>query len=90
MSTGSARPLEDAFRVSQHDLVTWTGSLLGLDDLDALQLVSQTALTPAANVVDTNYTIITKLPKTVLSGVEAFDGLHGRLRGVGHSYLARR
>ena len=24
MSTGSARPLEDAYRISQHDLVTWT------------------------------------------------------------------
>ena len=41
MTTGSSRPLEDAFRMSQHDLVGWTGSLLGLDDLDALQLVSQ-------------------------------------------------
>ena len=35
MTTGSARPLEDAFRMSQHDLVGWTGSLLGLDELDA-------------------------------------------------------
>ena len=87
MSTGSTKPLEDAFRVSQHDLVTWTGSLLGLDDLDALQLVSQTGLAPVANVVDTNYTMVAKLPKTVLSGVEAFDGIHGRLRDIGRLYL---
>ena len=26
MTTGSARPLEDAFRMSQHDLVGWTGA----------------------------------------------------------------
>ena len=26
MSTGSARPLEDAFRIAQHDLVTWIGA----------------------------------------------------------------
>jgi len=90
MCTGSTRPLEDAFRVSQLDLVPWTGSLLGLDDLDALQLVSQTGLAPVANVVDTNYTMVAKLPKTVLSGVEAFDGTHGRLRSIGRSYLQSR
>jgi amidase len=41
MSTGSVRPLEDAFRISQHDLVTWAAELTGWDTLDALQLVSQ-------------------------------------------------
>ncbi len=58
MTTGSARPLEDAFRMSQLDLVGWTGSLLGLDELDAYQLVSQVGLAPAGNVVDTNYTMV--------------------------------
>jgi amidase len=90
MSTGSTRPLEDAFRISQLDLVTWTGSLLGLDDLDALQLVSQAALAPAGNVVDTNYTMIAKLPKAVLTGVEAYGGVHARLRAVSESYLSTR
>ena len=90
MCTGSARPLEDAYRVSQLDLVTWTGSLLGLDDLDALQLVSQTAIVPVANVVDTNYTMVAKLPKSVLSGAEAFAGTHARLRDIGRSYLQSR
>jgi len=90
MCTGSTRPLEDAYRVGLLDLVTWTGSLLGLDDLDALQLVSQTALAPVANVVDTNYTMVAKLPKTVLSGTEAFAGTHARLRNIGRSYLQSR
>ena len=90
MTTGSARPLEDAFRMSQHDLVGWTGSLLGLDDLDALQLVSQAGLAPVANVVDTNYTMLAKLPKAVLGGVAAYDGLHRRLRAVGAEYLRTR
>ena len=90
MSTGSVRPLEDAFRVSQHDLVGWTGGLLGLDDLDALQLVSQAGLAPAGNVVDTNYTMVAKLPKSVLGSVRAYDGVHERLRGVGAAYLASR
>ncbi|TDD83620.1 acetamidase [Actinomadura darangshiensis] len=90
MSTGSARPLEDAFRISQHDLVTWTSSLLGLDELDAYQLVSQTVLAPAGNVVDTNYTMLAKLPKTVLSGASAYDGVHDRLRETATGYLAQR
>src|SRR5664280_3667334 len=32
MSTGSARPLEDAFRVSQQEQVTWTGAVVGRDE----------------------------------------------------------
>jgi acetamidase/formamidase len=90
MSTGSARPLEDAFRISQHDLVTWTALLLGLDELDAYQLVSQASLAPAGNVVDTNYTMLAKLPKDVLAGVSAYDGVHARLREVAARYLTER
>jgi acetamidase/formamidase len=90
MCTGSTRPLEDSYRISQHDLVTWTGSLLGLDDLDALQLVSQVGLAPVGNVVDTTYTMVAKLPKTVLGGAVAFDGVHERLRAIGRTYLESR
>ncbi|MFI6156812.1 acetamidase/formamidase family protein [Kitasatospora sp. NPDC051170] len=90
ISTGSARPLEDAFRISQHDLVGWTGELLGLDHLDAYQLVSQAGLAPAANVCDTNYTMVAKLPKAVLGRARAYDGLHDRLREVAAAYLRHR
>ena len=90
MSTGSVRPLEDAYRVSQHDMVGWTAGLLGLDDLDALQLVSQAGLAPVGNVVDTNYTMVAKLPKSVLGGARAYDGLHDRLRAIGAGYLSSR
>ncbi|MFE2727589.1 acetamidase/formamidase family protein [Kitasatospora sp. NPDC059327] len=90
ISTGSARPLEDAFRISQHDLVTWTGDLLGLDRLDAYQLVSQAGLAPAANVCDTNYTMVAKLPKELLGRVRAYDGLHDRLRATAAAYLRHR
>lgn len=90
MSTGSARPLEDAYRMSQLDLIGWTGGLLGLDQLDAYQLVSQAGLAPAGNVVDTNYTMVAKLPKTLLGQASAYDGTHDRLRGVARDYLARR
>jgi acetamidase/formamidase len=82
MTTGSARPLEDAFRIAHTELVHWVSSLTGLSTIDAYQLVSQAALTPIANVVDTNYTVVAKLPKTVLQGAEAMGGMHARLRAT--------
>jgi amidase len=90
MTTGNTRPLEDAFRMSQLDLVAWTGQLLGLDELDAYQLVSQAGLAPAGNVVDTNYTMVAKLPKTLLGTTTAYDGIHDRLRGTAAEYLDHR
>jgi acetamidase/formamidase len=80
MTTGSARPLEDAFRIAHTELVHWTAELTGLSTMDAYQLVSQTALTPVANVVDTNYTVVAKMPKSVLRGAIAYGGTHERLR----------
>jgi amidase len=92
MSTGSARPLEDAYRVSQHDLVTWAAELTGWEKLDAYQLVSQAGLAPAGNVVDTNYTMVAKLAKRYLgqAGVTVADGVHDRLRQTAAAYLAQR
>jgi acetamidase/formamidase len=90
MTTGSARPLEDAYRMSQLDLIGWTGQLLGLEQLDAYQLVSQTGLAPAGNVCDTNYTMVAKLPKRFLPGAVAVDGVHDRLRETAAAYLAQR
>jgi acetamidase/formamidase len=80
MTTGSARPLEDAFRIAHTELVRWVADLTGLSTLDAYQLVSQAALTPVANVVDTNYTVVAKFPKSLLRGAEIMSGTHHRLR----------
>jgi acetamidase/formamidase len=80
MATGSARPLEDAFRIAHTELVHWTSELTGLSTMDAYQLVSQVALTPVANVVDSNYTVVAKMPKSVLRGAVAYGGSHGRLK----------
>jgi amidase len=90
MSTGSTRPLEDAYRMSQTDLVRWTAELVGLDELDAYQLVSQTGLAPAGNVCDTNYTMVGKVAKSYLGGATAYDGVHARLRSTAADYLAHR
>jgi acetamidase/formamidase len=86
MSTGSARPLEDAFRIAQADIVGWVASDFGLDLLDAYQLVSQAVEAPIANVVDTNYTSVAKLAKRWLPTVDVYEGVHRRLRKMAAVY----
>jgi acetamidase/formamidase len=83
MSIGCARPLEDAYRISQLDLVGWTGELTGLDPLDAYQLVAQLGRAPAGNVCDPNYTMVAKFGKEFLPATAIpYDGVHARLRQV--------
>jgi len=85
MTTGSSRPLEDAFRIAHQQMVLWVAELTGMSRIDAYQFVSQTALTPIANVVDTNYTVVCKVSKSLLPGVIAMGGAHGRLRRAASS-----
>jgi acetamidase/formamidase len=90
MSTGSTRPLEDAYRISQHDLVGWVAAEHRIDLLDAYQLVSQAGEAPVANVCDPNYTFVAKLDKRYLPAVETYRGVHARLRERAAAYLAER
>ena len=91
MSVGSARPLEDAFRIAQADLVQWVADDHGLSLMDAYQLVSQAVESPLANVCDTNYTSVAKLRKQWLpTRTGSLAGVHDRLRDVGRDYLAQR
>jgi acetamidase/formamidase len=90
MTTGSARPLEDAFRIAQVELVQWLRAEYGLDLLDAYQLVSQAVEAPLANVVDTNYTSVAKIRKQWLPGASPMGGAHARLREQAAGYLASR
>jgi acetamidase/formamidase len=97
MTAGSARPLEDAFRIAQLDLVQWVATDYGLSELDAYQLVSQGVESPLANVCDTNYTSVAKMRKAWLpgaaSGASGFDsgyGAHERLRARAAEYLESR
>jgi acetamidase/formamidase len=89
LSTGSARPLEDAFRIAQADMVGWLAGY-GLDPLDAYVLVSQIVESPLANVVDTNYTSVAKVAKRWLPEGDAFGGVHRRLRSAAAAYLEGR
>jgi acetamidase/formamidase len=84
MSAGSARPLEDAFRIAQHDMVTWVSQLGDLDPVDAYQFVTQVVESPLANVCDTNYTSIAKMPKRYLPN-SAYSGIHAHLTSLAAS-----
>ena len=88
MTTGSTRPLEDAFRIAQVQMVRWVAELTGQSELDAYQLVSQTTLSPVANVVDTVYTMVAKVPKSVLGDVLVMQGMHARMKGVAAAWSA--
>jgi acetamidase/formamidase len=90
ITTGSTKPLEDAFRISQVQMVHWVAELTGLSIMDSYQFVSQTSLAPIANVVDTNYTVVAKIRKDQLPGVNPMDGIHARLSEMGRAYLATR
>ena len=80
ISTGSTKPLEDAFRIAHADMTGWVGAELGLSALDAYQLVTQVVESPVANVVDTVYTMTAKVSKRYLPEVSAYSGIHQRLR----------
>jgi amidase len=80
ITVGAARPLEDAFRISQADLVGWVAELTGLELLDAYQLVSQAGRAAPGNVCDPLYTMHAAIDRRVLGDVSAYGGVHRRLR----------
>ncbi|MCW2618912.1 MAG: Acetamidase/Formamidase [Modestobacter sp.] len=80
MTVGSSRPLEDAWRIGQTQLVYWFQDLYGLDAMDAYQLLSQITEVPIANVVDANYSAVVKARKSLLPAAAAYGGLHDELR----------
>ena len=90
MSAGSVRPLDDALRIAQKDMVEWVAELTGMDLLDSYQLVSQVVSTPVANMVDPNYTVVAKVPKKYLGpkAQSVYGGAHARLTALAKSYLA--
>lgn len=91
MCIGSARPLEDAFRIAQADLVHWVADDHALSVMDAYQLVSQAVESPLANVCDTNYTSVAKIRKEWLpERTGSLAGVHDQLRDLGRAYLEHR
>jgi acetamidase/formamidase len=90
MSVGSARPLEDAFRIAHLDMVTWLSEEYGFETLDAYQLLTQVSESPVANVCDPNYTFVTKVAKRYLPRADAYGGMHGRLNEAAETYRRGR
>jgi acetamidase/formamidase len=90
MSVGSARPLEDAFRISQVDLIQWMEAQFGMDRMDGYQLLTQASEAPVANVVDPNYSFVSKIRKEYLPSTAPYGGIHERLREMGQAYKTER
>jgi acetamidase/formamidase len=66
MVAGSVRPLLDAFRIAHVEMIEWLEEEYGFDRWEALQILSQVGEAQVANVVDPNYTIVSKFPKRYL------------------------
>jgi acetamidase/formamidase len=66
MSIGASRPLEDAARIAFKDMVQWVREKTGLSEMDAYQFVSQNAQAPIVEIVDPQYTVLVKIPKSRL------------------------
>jgi amidase len=66
MVAGSGRPLVDAFRIAQVELIEWLVDEYGFEKMEAYQVVSQAGHSRIANVVDPNYTVMAKFPKKLL------------------------
>jgi acetamidase/formamidase len=89
ISTGSARPLEDAFRIAHADMVAWLVEEYGFEQLDAYQLLTQVSESPVANVCDPNYTVLAKVRKRYLPRRDAYRATHAKLQQIGRDYRGR-
>lgn len=66
MVVGSARPMEDAARIANAELVKWLAADYGFDPLDAYQLLTQAGELYVGNMVDTLYSLVARCPKRYL------------------------
>jgi acetamidase/formamidase len=85
MAVGSSRPMEDAWRIGNVEMIRWLQELYGLHQMDAYQLLSQTSKAPIANVVDANYSTAIKVHKDLLPAADAYSGIHQSLRALARS-----
>ena len=82
MTTGSYRPLEDAFRIAYKEMVLWLVDEFGFDQMDAYQLCSQIGEVDLVQMVDPNYTAVAKIAKTYLPNIQPFGGMHDKLKST--------
>lgn len=86
IAIGSSRPMEDAWRIGNVEMIRWLQELYGLHQMDAYQLLSQISKAPIANVVDANYSTAIKVSKELLPQTKAYSGIHDNLRALGRSF----
>jgi amidase len=63
MVVGSARPMEDAARIANTELVLWLEHEYGYDRWDAYQLLTQAGGLCVGNMVDTTYSLVASVEK---------------------------
>lgn len=66
MAVGSAKPLEDAYRIACKEIILWLNEEQGFDFFNAYQLTSQTVSCRIGNVVNPAYSVVACLRKQVL------------------------
>jgi acetamidase/formamidase len=66
MVVGSARPMEDAARIANAELIGWLAADYGYDPLDAYQLLTQAGQLYVGNMVDTTYSLVAGIDKKYL------------------------
>jgi amidase len=67
MVVGSARPMEDAARIANTELVLWLEQEHGYDRWDAYQLLTQAGGLYVGNMVDTTYSLVASVAKEHLA-----------------------
>jgi amidase len=63
MVVGSARPMEDAARIANTELILWLEQEYGYDRWDAYQLLTQAGGLYVGNMVDTTYSLVASIAK---------------------------
>jgi amidase len=63
MVVGSARPMEDAARIANTELILWLEQEYGYDRWDAYQLLTQAGGLYVGNMVDTTYSLVASIDK---------------------------
>ena len=63
MVVGSARPMEDAARIANTELILWLEHEYGYDRWDAYQLLTQAGGLYVGNMVDTTYSLVASVAK---------------------------
>src|SRR5215212_3453824 len=66
MVVGSARPMEDAARIANTELVLWLEDEHGFSRLNAYQLLTQAGGLYVGNMVDTTYSLVASIDKKYL------------------------